>query len=43
LPALVKAALVLGVAVPVLLASYALVVRHTVIGRILNGRNPPRA
>ena len=42
LPALLKATLVLGVAVPVLLGSYELLVRHTVVGRLLNGKNPVR-
>ena len=42
LPGLLKAALVLAITIPVLLASYQLMVRHTVIGRILNGKNPPR-
>jgi len=42
LPALVKAALVLAVAVPVLLGSYELLVRHTVVGRLLHGKNPVR-
>jgi len=43
LPALVKVALTLTVTVPVLLISYQILVRHTVVGRILNGKNPPRA
>ena len=43
LPALVKVALVLAVTVPVLLGSYQVLVRHTVVGRILNGKIPPRA
>lgn len=43
LPALIKAVVVLSVTVPFLLGSYELLVRHTVIGRILNGKNPPRA
>lgn len=43
LPATVKGMLVLGISIPLLLASYQLMVRHTIIGRILNGKNPARS
>lgn len=43
LPATAKAILVLGISLPLLLASYQLMVRHTIIGRILNGKNPARS
>lgn len=42
LPGLVKFLLVLIVAIPVMLVSYELFVRHTIIGRILNGKNPKK-
>ena len=42
-PALVKFVVLLAVAMPILLASYQWLVRYTVIGRILNGKNPARA
>jgi peptidoglycan/LPS O-acetylase OafA/YrhL len=37
----VKYTVILGVAFPLMLASYELVVRHTVVGAILNGRRVP--
>ncbi|MDB5440428.1 MAG: hypothetical protein JWM33_2855 [Caulobacteraceae bacterium] len=40
LPAEVKIVILLGIAIPLLLASYQLLVRHTLIGTILNGRRP---
>ncbi len=43
LPAMAKATLVLGISIPLLLGTYQLMVRHTVIGRILNGKNPARS
>jgi hypothetical protein len=43
LPAMTKATLVLGISIPLLLGTYQLMVRHTVIGRILNGKNPARS
>jgi len=42
LPALIKTALVLIITISILLASYELFVRHTIIGRILNGKKPSR-
>jgi glucan biosynthesis protein C len=39
-PALVKFPVVLGVAFPLMLATYQLLVRHSFIGAILNGRRP---
>jgi fucose 4-O-acetylase-like acetyltransferase len=42
-PAGVKVVLILAVTVSILIGSYQLLVRHTVIGRILNGKNPARA
>jgi peptidoglycan/LPS O-acetylase OafA/YrhL len=41
-PAEAKILLILGVAFPVMLASYELMVRHTFVGAILNGRRVPR-
>jgi len=43
MPAFLKVILILAVTVPTLLYSYQVLVRHTVIGRILNGKNPNRA
>lgn len=40
-PALVKVAIILGVATPLLLISYDLLARPTFIGRLLNGRTYP--
>ena len=42
-PAEAKMALVLGIAFPLMFASYELMVRHSFIGAILNGRRAPRA
>jgi peptidoglycan/LPS O-acetylase OafA/YrhL len=42
-PAEAKILLILGVAFPVMLASYELMVRHTFVGTILNGRRVPRS
>ena len=42
LPAELKILLVLGVAFPLMFASYQLMVRHTFIGAILNGRRAPK-
>ena len=42
LPAEVKILLVLGVAFPLMFASYQLLVRHSFIGAILNGRRAPK-
>ena len=39
----VKFAIVLGIAFPLMFASYQLLVRHSVIGAVLNGRRAPRA
>jgi hypothetical protein len=41
-PAEAKILLILGVAFPMMLASYELMVRHTFLGAILNGRRVPR-
>ncbi len=41
-PAEVKIVVVLGVAFPLMFGSYQLMVRHSVIGAILNGRRAPR-
>lgn len=41
-PAEAKILLILGVAFPVMLGSYELMVRHTFVGAILNGRRVPR-
>jgi hypothetical protein len=41
-PAEAKMALVLGVAFPLMFASYELMVRHSFVGAILNGRRAPR-
>ena len=41
-PAEAKILLVLGVAFPIMFASYELMVRHTFVGAILNGRRVPR-
>ena len=38
----VKFAAILAVALPVMLASYQLLVRYTIIGAVLNGRRAPR-
>lgn len=43
LPAEVKIVIVLGVAFPLMFASYQLLVRRTFIGAILNGRRVPKA
>ena len=42
LPAEVKILIVLGVAFPLMFASYQLMVRRTFIGAILNGRRAPK-
>jgi glucan biosynthesis protein C len=42
-PAEAKIVIVLGIAFPLMFASYELVVRHSFIGAILNGRRAPRA
>jgi glucan biosynthesis protein C len=42
-PAEAKIVIVLGIAFPLMFASYQLMVRHSVIGAILNGRRAPRA
>ncbi|MCI3131075.1 acyltransferase family protein [Phenylobacterium aquaticum] len=42
LPAEVKIVIVLGAAFPLMFASYQLMVRHSVLGAILNGRRAPR-
>jgi len=42
-PPLLKLALILGVAMPAMLASYQLLVRHSFIGATLNGPRPRRA
>jgi glucan biosynthesis protein C len=42
LPALVKFLLILILIIPIMLVSYKLFVRNTIIGRILNGKNPSR-
>jgi hypothetical protein len=42
-PAEAKIVIVLGVAFPLMFASYELMVRHSFIGAILNGRRAPRA
>jgi glucan biosynthesis protein C len=41
-PAEVKIVVVLGIAFPLMFASYQLLVRHSVIGAILNGRRAPK-
>lgn len=41
-PAEAKIVLILSVAFPLMFASYQLMVRHTVVGAILNGRRAPR-
>jgi glucans biosynthesis protein C len=41
-PWAVKIAVILGVAFPLMFASYQLLVRHTFIGAILNGRRESR-
>jgi peptidoglycan/LPS O-acetylase OafA/YrhL len=38
----VKLAVILGVSMPVMFASYHLLVRYTIIGEILNGKRAPR-
>ncbi len=42
LPALVKFLIILIIIIPMMLVSYKLFVRNTIIGRILNGKNPSR-
>ena len=42
-PAPVKLAIILGIAIAVMLASYHMLVRFTVIGVVLNGKRAPRA
>ncbi|MBR0775730.1 acyltransferase family protein [Bradyrhizobium diazoefficiens] len=42
-PAPVKLAIILGVAIAVMLASYHVLVRYTVVGVVLNGKRAPRA
>jgi peptidoglycan/LPS O-acetylase OafA/YrhL len=42
LPAEAKIVIVLGIAFPLMFASYQLLVRHSVIGAILNGRRAPK-
>ena len=42
LPAIVKFSLVLGVALPTLLFTYHLMVRHTFVGQMLNGKRYER-
>ena len=42
IPALIKITLVLMITLSILLVSYELFVRHTIVGRILNGKNPKR-
>jgi peptidoglycan/LPS O-acetylase OafA/YrhL len=42
-PAEAKMIVVLGIAFPLMFASYELMVRHSFIGAILNGRRAPRA
>jgi peptidoglycan/LPS O-acetylase OafA/YrhL len=42
LPAGVKYALILAIALPLLFASYQVLVRRTFIGAILNGRRAPK-
>lgn len=42
-PAEVKFAAILAIALPLMFASYELVVRHTMIGGVLNGRRVPKA
>lgn len=41
-PAEVKIVVVLGIAFPILFGSYQLLVRHTFVGAVLNGRRTPR-
>jgi glucans biosynthesis protein C len=41
-PGLVKFAAILAIALPLMLASYQLLVRHSFIGAVLNGRRVPR-
>jgi hypothetical protein len=41
-PAEVKFATILAVALPLMFASYELMVRHSFIGAVLNGRRVPR-
>jgi peptidoglycan/LPS O-acetylase OafA/YrhL len=41
IPSLAKYGITLGIALPILFASYQLLVRYSVIGRVLNGRRKP--
>jgi peptidoglycan/LPS O-acetylase OafA/YrhL len=41
LPSLLKYAITLAIALPILLVTYQLLVRHSVIGRVLNGSRKP--